>query len=70
LRTLGVRQDRAEEPAPIRACWPTRTFSSAVIVPKSRMFWNVRAMPAGHAPCRAGQLDVVAVEHDLASVGL
>ena len=30
-------------------CWasaPTSTFSSAVIVGKSRMFWNVRAMPA------------------------
>ncbi len=30
-------------------CWasaPTRTFSSAVIALKSRMFWNVRAMPS------------------------
>ena len=30
-------------------CWasaPTRTFSSAVMLPKSRMFWNVRAMPS------------------------
>ena len=25
---------------------PTITFSSAVISGKSRMFWNVRAMPA------------------------
>ena len=33
-------------PAFIRACWPTRTFSSAVMVPKRRMFWNVRATPS------------------------
>ena len=29
----------------MRACWPTTTFSTAVIVPNRRMFWNVRAMP-------------------------
>ena len=28
-------------------CIPTRTFSSAVMFWKSRMFWNVRPMPAG-----------------------
>ena len=30
-------------------CWasaPTRMFSSAVMLPNSRMFWNVRAMPS------------------------
>ena len=42
-------------PARIRVCWPTMTFSSAVIVPKSGMFWNVRATPirvmmSGRAP--------------------
>ena len=29
-----------------RASVPTTTFSSAVISPKSRMFWKVRAMPS------------------------
>ncbi len=29
----------------MRACCPTMTFSSAVIVPKRRMFWKVRATP-------------------------
>ena len=30
----------------MRACWPTITFSTALIVPNRRMFWNVRATPA------------------------
>ena len=30
----------------MRACWPTRTFSIADIVPNRRMFWNVRATPS------------------------
>ncbi len=30
----------------MRACWPTMTFSTGVIVANSRMFWNVRATPA------------------------
>jgi hypothetical protein len=30
----------------IRPCMPTWTFSTAVIVLNSLMFWNVRAMPA------------------------
>ena len=29
----------------MRLCSPTMTFSSALIVPNSRMFWNVRATP-------------------------
>ena len=29
-----------------RQCWPTITFSSAVISLNRRMFWNVRAMPS------------------------
>jgi hypothetical protein len=45
LRTFGVRMIEPNRPACIRACWPTMTFSTAVIVPKSRMFWNVRATP-------------------------
>ena len=28
-----------------RECIPIRTFSSAVMLAKSRMFWNVRAIP-------------------------
>ena len=30
----------------MREFWPTITFSSAVIVPNRRMFWNVRAIPS------------------------
>ena len=38
--------DGAEEAAlHPRACWPTGTFSTAVIVANSRMFWNVRETP-------------------------
>ena len=29
----------------IRECIPIRTFSSAVMLANSRMFWNVRQMP-------------------------
>ena len=39
----------------MRACSPTITFSTALIVPNRRMFWNVRAIPSfmmmsGRAP--------------------
>jgi len=37
----------------MRACWPIITFSSALIVPNRRMFWNVRAIPA--AVMRSGR---------------
>ncbi len=42
-------------PACIRECSPISTFSTAVMVENSRMFWNVRAIPAfitlsGRAP--------------------
>ena len=30
---------------------PTRTLSSADIVPNSRMFWNVRPMPSAVTSC-------------------
>ena len=30
----------------MRACWPTMTFSTALIVANRRMFWNVRAIPS------------------------
>ena len=33
-------------PARIREWRPTTTFSSAVIAPNRRMFWNVRATPS------------------------
>ena len=44
--TPGGRKIEPNSPAFIRECWPTITFSRALIVPKSRMFWNVRARPA------------------------
>jgi hypothetical protein len=45
LRTDGGLRIEPNSPAFIRACSPTMTFSVAVIVPNSRMFWNVRATP-------------------------
>ncbi len=30
----------------MREFWPTITFSSALMVPNRRMFWNVRAIPS------------------------
>ena len=44
-------------PASRRACWPTITFSTAVIVANSRMFWKVRAIPA--ARMRSGRSAVM-----------
>ncbi len=32
--------------ARMRECWPTITFSTALMVANRRMFWNVRAMPS------------------------
>ena len=46
LRTHGARTIDPNNPARIRQCRPTITFSSAVIAPNSRMFWNVRATPS------------------------
>jgi hypothetical protein len=37
----------------VRTWRPTITFSSAVIPPNRRMFWNVRAMPAFATWCTA-----------------
>ena len=52
-RIMPVRRDL------IRACMPTWTFSSAVIVRNSLMFWNVRAMPA--FVTRSGRLAVMSL---------
>ncbi len=43
---LGVRNTAPTRPEWVRMWRPTITFSSAVISANSRMFWNVRAMPA------------------------
>jgi len=40
-----VSRQRAPQPAPTRACMPTRTFSTAVMLRKRRMFWKVRQTP-------------------------
>ena len=37
----------------VRTWRPTITFSSAVMSGNSRMFWNVRAMPASATLCTA-----------------
>ena len=44
-------QDRLRIPPCSRACIPTRTFSSAVMFWKRRMFWNVRPMPRSVNAC-------------------
>ena len=41
----------------MRACWPTITFSSALIVANRRMFWNVLATPM--AMMRSGRPPVM-----------
>jgi hypothetical protein len=46
LRTAGGRRIEPNSPAFMRACWPTITFSTAVIEENRRMFWNVRATPS------------------------
>ena len=49
------RGERTSAPSRLvrcRASVPTTTFSSAVISLKSRMFWNVRAMPSCVMACR------------------
>ncbi len=45
LPTHGGRKIEPSSPAFMRACWPTITFSSALIVANMRMFWNVRDIP-------------------------
>ena len=41
----------------MRACWPTITFSTALIVANRRMFWNVLATP--RAMMRSGRRAVI-----------
>jgi len=45
-RNLGPRRIEVRAAALVRQNRPTMTFSSAVMLLKSRMFWKVRAMPA------------------------
>src|SRR5437763_2004543 len=45
-RERPVLSTASSTPARLRTSCPTMTFSSAVIALKSRMFWNVRAIPA------------------------
>jgi hypothetical protein len=52
-RTIPVNLVRSRE------CMPTWTFSTAVIVRKSLMFWNVRAIPA--RVTRSGRLAVMSL---------
>ncbi len=42
----GPRRRADQRPSLVRVWRPTRTFSSTVMLWKSRMFWKVRAMPA------------------------
>ena len=54
----------------MRACWPTITFSTAVIELNRRMFWNVRATPS--EVMMSGRVPVTSVPPKLMrpSVGL
>ncbi len=45
-RNLGPRSTEVRAPEEVRQYRPTITFSSAVMFANSRMFWNVRAIPA------------------------
>ena len=54
----------------LRASAPTITFSRAVIDLKSRMFWNVRAIPSLVMSCRLQPRQRLAVEADLTARGL
>ena len=51
-RCRGVRTSAPGTDVLCRASVPTTTFSSAVISPQSRMFWNVLAMPRRVIWCR------------------
>ena len=53
-------------PVLCRASAPTITFSSAVMLAKSRMFWNVRATPEPVDQVRPQPGDPLAAEADLA----
>ena len=46
LRTPGGRRIEPNNPARMRECSPTITFSSALMVENNRMFWKVRAIPS------------------------
>jgi hypothetical protein len=45
-RNFGPRRTDVSAPELVRQYRPTITFSSAVMLANSRMFWNVRAIPA------------------------
>ena len=45
IRWRFVLKKLATKPEPVRQCIPVNTVSKAVILPKSLIFWNVRAMP-------------------------
>ena len=59
----------ARNPARLRTCRPTMTFSSTVMRGKSRMFWKVRAMPRAATSCGGLPVDGLAPEGDGAGVG-
>ncbi len=50
-RVAGVRSTAPTTPARVRTWRPIITFSSADRFAKSRMFWNVRAMPRAVTSC-------------------
>ena len=43
--TEGSRSALLRKSLPVRACTPTMTFWSTVMLGKSARFWNVRPMP-------------------------
>ena len=47
----GQREEDAGEPARVRQCMPTSTFSSTVIWLNRRWFWKVRASPSAVMAC-------------------
>ena len=63
------RQRRSGRCTTSRVCMPTSRFSSTVMLPKTRPFWNVRARPRGGDPVGAEAGHRVPGEPDLAGVG-
>ena len=53
-----------------RTCMPTRTFSSAVMFWKRRMFWKVRPMPRCVNACGGFPVRSSPANEDAAGVGL
>src|SRR5829696_3530055 len=69
-RTLGVLRMEPTMPPLRRVCMPVSTLSRALIVPKSRMFWNVRPIPIRARLCAPSRVMSCPKKTKLPAVGL